>query len=290
MRLLIPCQVLFQTGLASGAMRGLFLALTHMSLDSTWIAWLGEHSMFQGDLASLLLAFVGALCIGLSKSGLAGTATLTVVLMAQAFGAKQSVGLVLPLLIVADVMGFVINRKGGSWRAVWRIAPPAMAGVVIGWVLLDRIDNHAARLIIGWLIVGLLLFKLVLDVKRDTFIKLTEHKAFAWFMGFTAGTVTMLANAAGPVMTVYLLSQRLEKKELLGVFSRYFLFVNLFKVPFSSKLGLINERSLVTNFILLPAVIAGILLGWQIIRRIPQKPFEWTLFVLTFAAAIWMVL
>ncbi len=260
-----------------------------MSLDSTWLAWLGEHSMFHGDLAALLLAFVGALCIGLSKSGLAGTATLTVVLMAQAFGAKESVGLVLPLLIVADVMGFIVNRKGGSWGAVWRIAPPAMVGVVAGWVLLDKIDNHSARLVIGWLIVGLLLFKLVLDASKDMFLVLTEHQGFAWFMGFTAGVVTMLANAAGPVMTVYLLSQRLEKKELLGVFSRYFLFVNLFKVPFSSKLGLINERSLVTNLILLPAVVAGILLGWQIIRRIPQKPFEWTLFVLTFLAAVWMV-
>ena len=107
--------------------------------------------------------------------------------------------------------------------------------------------------------------------------------------GLLAGIVTMLANAAGPVMTVYLLSQRLEKKELLGVFSRYFLFVNLFKVPFSTNLGIINSASLVTNLCLLPGVIAGILLGWQILKRLPQKPFEWTLFVLTFFAAIWMV-
>ena len=245
--------------------------------------------MFRGDVATLLLAIAGALCIGLSKSGLAGTATLTVVLMAQAFGAKESVGLVLPLLIAADVMGYVINRRGGSWRAVWRIAPPAMVGVIVGWVMLDRIDNHAARTLIGWLIVGLLLFKLLLDAQKDMFLELTRHRVFAGTMGFIAGVVTMLANAAGPVMTVYLLSQRLEKRDLLGVFSRYFLFVNLFKVPFSSKLGLINERSLVTNLILLPAVVAGILLGWQIIKRIPQKPFEWTLFVLTLLAAIWMV-
>ncbi len=245
--------------------------------------------MFPGDLATLLLAVAGALCIGLSKSGLAGTATLTVLLMAEAFGAKPSVGLVLPLLIAADLMGYYINRGGGSWRAVWRIAWPAMLGVVAGWWLLDRIDNHSARLIIGWLIVALLLFKLALDAWKETFVAMTQHPGFAWSMGFLAGLVTMLANAAGPVMTVYLLSQRLEKKELLGVFSRYFLFVNLFKVPFSANVGLINSRSLITNLILLPAVVAGILLGWQIIKRIPQKPFEWTLYVLTFAAAVWMV-
>jgi uncharacterized protein len=256
--------------------------------DSTWLQWLHERSLLPDDGFLILLAFLAALCIGLSKSGLAGTATLTVVLMAKAFGAKPSVGLVLPLLIVADIMGYFINRKGGSWRPVWRMAPPAIAGVLIGWFLLDRIDTQTARPVIGWLIIALLGFKLLLDWKKDTFLALTEHKAFAWFMGWLAGVVTMLANAAGPVMTVYLLSQRLEKKEWLGVFSRFFLFINVFKVPFSSHLGIINPASLVTNLLLLPAVIGGILLGWWIIRRIPQKPFEWLLFVLTTIAALWL--
>jgi uncharacterized membrane protein YfcA len=81
----------------------------------------------------------------------------------------------------------------------------------------------------------------------------------------------------------------LEKKEHLGVFSRFFLFINLFKVPFSADLGIINPRSLATNLVLLPCVVVGILLGWQILKRIPQKPFEWTLFILTLIAAIWLV-
>ena len=258
-------------------------------LDSTWLQWLADHSMFKGDSFTLVLAVIGALCIGLSKAGLAGTATLTVVLMAKAFGAKESVGLVLPLLIAADVMGFIINRKGGSWNPVWMMAVPAILGVLVGWPLLDVIDKAVARPVIGWLIIGLLAFKLLLDAHKDTFVVLTEHKAFAWGMGFMAGVVTMLANAAGPVMTVYLLSQRLEKKDWLGVFSRFFLFINLFKVPFSTNLGIINGPSLVTNLILLPVVIIGILLGWQILKRIPQKPFEWTLFGLTLVAAVWLV-
>lgn len=257
--------------------------------DSTWILWLHERSLFPQDGLLILLAFLAAVCIGLSKAGLAGTATLTVVLMAKAFGAKPSVGLVLPLLIVADLMGFYINRKGGSWKPVWGMAPPAIAGVVIGWFLLDHIDSAAARPLIGWLIVGLLGFKLLLDWQKEAFLDLTEHRGFAWFMGWLAGVVTMLANAAGPVMTVYLLSQRLEKKDWLGVFSRFFLFINLFKVPFSRNLGIINGPSLVTNLLLLPAVILGILLGWWILKRIPQKPFEWLLFVLTAIAAAWLI-
>ncbi len=251
--------------------------------------WLLQHTLFNGDSHVLLLASIAALCIGLSKSGLSGTATLNVVLMAQAFGAKASVGLVLPLLIVADFMGYFINRHGGSWRKILPMVPPAIVGVVIGYFMLGHIDNNAARTVIGWLIVALLVFNLLLNARKQDFIALTEHKAFSWSMGLCAGIVTMLANAAGPVMTVYLLSQRLEKKEHLGVFSRFFLFINLFKVPFSADLGIINPRSLATNLVLLPCVVVGILLGWQILKRIPQKPFEWTLFILTLIAAIWLV-
>lgn len=251
--------------------------------------WITQHTLFTADTRVFAMAATAAVCIGLSKAGLSGTATLNVVLMAQAFGAKASVGLVLPLLIVADFMGFYINRHGGSWRKILPMVPPAITGVVIGWFLLSRIDNSAARPIIGWLIIGLLAFHLLLNYKKQDFIALTEHKIFSWSMGLCAGIVTMLANAAGPVMTVYLLSQHLEKKEHLGVFSRFFLFINLFKVPFSADLGIIHPTSLTTNLVLLPFVILGILLGWQILKRIPQKPFEWTLFVLTLFAAFWLV-
>ncbi len=235
------------------------------------------------------MAAVAALCIGLSKSGLAGTATLNVVLMAQAFGAKASVGLVLPLLIVADMMGYWLNRHGGSWRRIIPMVPPAIVGVIVGYFLLGTIDNTAARTVIGWLIISLLGFKLWLDASQGTLQVLTSHRAFSWTMGLIAGITTMIANAAGPVMTVYLLAQRLEKKEHLGVYSRYFLFINLFKVPFSADLGIINPRSLMTNLVLLPVVVVGILLGWQILKRIPQKPFEWTLFILTLIAAGWLI-
>ena len=252
--------------------------------------WLHANTLLPANGWILLLALFGALCIGLSKSGLAGTATLNVVLMAQIFGAKPSVGLVLPLLIVADLLGFLINRKGGSWRQIVPMMPPAIAGVIVGWLLLDRIDNAVARVVIGWIILGLLAFNFVLRKRREQFLALTEHRGFAQGMGFLAGTVTMIANAAGPVMTVFLLSQRLEKREHLGVFCRFFLFINLFKLPFSNSVGIISGPSLLTNLVLLPGVFLGIYLGWQILKRIPQDAFENTLAILTAFAAIWLVI
>ena len=253
------------------------------------MTWITENTLLPADAWLLVLAMLGAMCIGMSKAGLSGTSTLNVVLMAKIFGAKASVGIVLPLLIIADFMGFLINRKGGSWRRIVPMVPPAIAGVVVGWLLLDAFDNAAARIVIGWIILALLGFNMVLNAKRKDLIALTEHKGFSWGMGFTAGVVTMLANAAGPVMTVYLLAQHLEKKEHLGVFTRFFLFINLFKVPFSADLGIINAKSLMTNLTLLPGVVLGVFLGWQILKRLPQRPFELVLFWMTAFATVWLI-
>ena len=253
------------------------------------IDWIHSHTLLPADGWILLLALFGALCIGLSKSGLAGTATLNVVLMAKIFGAKPSVGIVLPMLIVADFMGFLINRGGGSWRQIVPMIPAAIVGVFAGWFLLDQVDNGTARIVIGVLILGLLAFNVVLNRQREQLLALTRHRTFTWGMGWVAGVSTMLANAAGPVMTVYLLAQRLEKKEHLGVFCRFFLFINLFKLPFSGSLGLVTGPSLMTNLVLLPGVIAGIVLGWQILRRIKQDAFESVLAWLTAFAAVWLI-
>ena len=253
------------------------------------MTWLTEHTLLPADVWPLVLAALGAMCIGMSKAGLSGTSTLNVVLMAQIFGAKQSVGVILPMLIAADFMGYLINRKGGSWLRIVPMVPPAIAGVVVGWLLLGKFDNAMARVVIGWIIIVLLVFNWVLNKRRQDFLALTEHKVFTWAMGFLAGVVTMLANAAGPVMTVYLLAQHLEKKEYLGVFSRFFLFINLFKVPFSTDLGIINPKSLMTNLALMPCVVVGVLIGWWILKRLPQKLFESVLFWLTAFAATWLI-
>jgi hypothetical protein len=112
--------------------------------------WISEHTLLPADAWLLVLACLGAMCIGMSKAGLSGTSTLNVVLMARIFGAKASVGVILPMLIAADFMGYFINRKGGSWRRILPILPPAITGVLVGWVLLGKFDNAMARVVIGW--------------------------------------------------------------------------------------------------------------------------------------------
>ena len=242
------------------------------------------------DSHALTLALIGAALIGAAKAGLAGCGLASVVLFAEAFGAKASTGVVLPLLIAADFMGYALLRRGGgTWRQIWPLVPPGCVGVVIGAMLLNLMDDHLAHHVIGWLILSLIALKLLLDWKRERLADLHRHPVFVWSLGMAAGVATMLANAAGPVMTVYLLAHRFGKGDYLGIFTRFFLFMNLFKVPFSAGIGLITGPSLLTNLLLLPAVVVGVWLGWQIVKVMSQRVFEWVVFVFALVAALRLV-
>ena len=108
-------------------------------------------------------------------------------------------------------------------------------------------------------------------------------------MGFLAGVTTMLANAAGPIMAIYLLAMRLDKKEFLGTIAWYFFIVNLVKVPFMVNVGIMNSQTLLTNLALLPGIIVGGVLGIGLAERIPTKTFNRVMSVLAAVVAILLI-
>jgi uncharacterized protein len=109
---------------------------------------------------------------------------------------------------------------------------------------------------------------------------------FAALTGTLAGFTTMVANAAGPVMILYLLAVGLPKLAFVGTGAWFFMLVNAFKVPFSLKLGLITPHSLWMDALLVVPMVPGALLGPVLLQRINQRAFEWMALVLTAAAAI----
>jgi uncharacterized membrane protein YfcA len=104
-------------------------------------------------------------------------------------------------------------------------------------------------------------------------------------MGFIAGVTTMLANAAGPVMGLYLLAVALPKDAFVGTAAWFFLLINLIKVPFSAQLGLIHVSTLTFNLLLVPAIIAGLFLGRTAVAKLPQKWFDSLVLVFALLAA-----
>lgn len=229
------------------------------------------------------LLYVAALFFGFSKTGIPGISILSVVILANLMPAKQATGVVLPMLIFADIFAWFVYRKHLEWRRVGRLLPWALGGLVLGWLVLGHVSDHGAARLIGAIIAMMLVLQLWRRWKNPD--EVATH-APVWFgpaMGLFAGLTTMVANAAGPVMTLYLLAMRLPKLEFLGTGAAFFLLINWIKVPFIAQLGLINGPSLMLNLWLLPAVAVGALLGRPVVQRVNQRVFE--NLALVFAAA-----
>lgn len=220
------------------------------------------------------LLYGAALISGFSKTGIPGISMLSVAIFAAVLPAKQATGVVLPMLIFADLFAWFIYRKHLEWRRVGRLLPWALVGLVLGWFALGRVTDHGAARLIGAILAVMLGVHLWRRWRQAD--EVATH-APVWFgpaMGLFAGLTTMIANAAGPVMTLYLLAMRLPKLEFLGTGAAFFLLINWIKVPFMTQLGLINSESLALNLWLLPAVTVGALLGRPVVERVNQRLFE----------------
>jgi len=231
----------------------------------------------------------GAFGIGLNKGGLTGLGILPVLLFAVVFPARESTGFVLPLLIVGDICAVVIYRRVVIWKIFWRLLPPALTGVVLGFFLMGRISSAAFGPLIGWIIIALIALQFLRSALGEKLDHIFESQGFGLFMGVLAGVTTMIANAAGPVANLYFLSVRLPKWNLIGTSAWLFFVINLSKVPFSMNLGLTNAYSLTLAFVLAPLVITGFFSGRHIATVMPQKIFERFLLACTAAGALRLI-
>lgn len=242
------------------------------------------------DVWQWALALLGAFLVGLSKTGIAGLGVLTVAIFATILPARESVGVVLVVLLAADLVAVTVYRRQASWQHLARLFPWAALGIVIGAFTLGRINEPVLRGLIG----GILVLLVFVHAVRRRRAPLTEDAklspAAATVTGLFAGFTTMVANAAGPIMILYLLAMRLPKLQFIGTTAWFFLVVNLFKVPFSYGLGLISPGSLSLSLQLVPIAVIGALTGRWIITYINQQFFETLALVLTLVAGLRLLL
>lgn len=212
-----------------------------------------------------------------------------ILLMAQIMPARESTGAILPMLILADIFAVAAFRRHANVRLVLRLLPPAVLGVVCGWVLMPMIPSAVFGRMIGWLTLGLIMLMLTLKLRPQFLTIAAEGRGVAWPSGWLAGVTTMIANAAGPVMTMYLLTCRLPKWEFVGTAAWYFFAVNVLKVPFSVSLGLITLKSLTLNLWLAPIVVAGVFLGRWLLGKVNQNAFEWLMILFSLLGALRLI-
>jgi uncharacterized membrane protein YfcA len=246
------------------------------------------------SLSLWIFAALGAFMVGVSKAGITGLSILSIALFNHVFpSSKQASGLVLPLLIFGDFVAVFSYRKHTQWHYLWRLFPWTAIGVVLGYFALGRISDHSARILVGWIIVSLV----ILSYWRRFASSPDEERApplQRWpvgaVIGMTAGFITLVANAAGPLMAIYLVAMRLPKMEYVGTAAVFFMLLNLFKVPFMVDLGLITTQSFGFNLALAPAVLLGALAGRWLLVRVNQNLFEQLVLLLSAIGGILLIL
>jgi len=235
-----------------------------------------------------LIVMSGALLVGLGKGGIVGVGNLTVVLFAMVFEAKASVGLLLPVLISADIVAITVYRRHADWGQLRRLLPWMLVGILVGYFLFGILTDLTVRRLIGCIV----LFMTVLQIWRNYALKrgrvdLAEKMphTVGWraSLGLLGGFATMVANAAGPVGQLYFISVGLPKMAFIGTGAWCFFLVNVFKVPLQAHLGIINLDSLQISLALAPFAMFGAWLAPRVVHHIPQKYF-------TFAVWFFIVL
>jgi uncharacterized protein len=230
---------------------------------------------------------LGAFFTGLSKTGVPGAGVLTVALFANILPARASTGALLPLLLCADVFGVAFFRKHALWQHLWKLFPWVVVGILAGVFALGRVSNVQVQRMIGAILLAMVALHLWRQRQSDAATARVPHTWwFAALTGTLAGFTTMVANAAGPLVVLYLLAVGLHKLNFVGTGAWFFMLVNAFKVPFSIGLGLITPESLLMDAYLLVPMIPGALLGPVVLHQVNQQVFELLVLLFTVAAAV----
>ncbi|OMG19265.1 sulfite exporter TauE/SafE family protein [Actinomyces naeslundii] len=260
----------------------------------------------------ILLMVVAALC-GIAKTALPGAATVAVALCTAVLPAKESTGAILLMLMTGDLLAVWSYRRDADFRMLRRLVPAVLTGVGAGALFLHLASNDSTRRLIGAIL--LLLVAITLIQRRSTSRRASDDASAAQasplaptletqeatttlatpttsgrlsrlVYGSLAGFTTMVANAGGPVTSMYFLACRYPVKAFLGTTAWFFFLVNLVKLPFSISAGLVNTTTMSLTAICAPIVIVSALAGRRLAERMDQSVFEPVIVALTIISAL----
>jgi uncharacterized membrane protein YfcA len=244
----------------------------------------------QIDPSQLIILMVVALLVGMSKTGITGIGLAVVPLLAVAFGARESTGLMIPLLIMADIYAVIYYHRMADWYHIARLLPWAMAGTIIGVLTGTLIDAEGFRILLSCIVLGGLSLMVIRDLlkKND---QIPDNRWFAATIGVMGGFASMVGNAAGPVFAVYMLAMRLPKNSFIGTGAWFYFIINSFKLPFHIWVWkTVTIESFLLDLTALPAILLGAWLGIRIVRLLSEKVYRIFVVVMTLLSALFLIL
>lgn len=237
-----------------------------------------------------IIIFFSALLIGISKTGIQGIGTLAVPILALTAGAKPSTGLILPMLCIADLIAVLYYRRTAKWKYIIKLLPFTLLGFIIALLVDSMIPAQKFRQLLAFVILIGLIVLLYSEKQKET----SKHLSTWWFaplFGLLGGFSTMIGNAAGPIMAVYLLAMKLPKYAFVGTSAWFFLIVNYIKLPLQIwAWNNITLETLLINLYALPFIVIGAILGILLTKHLPEKSYRNIVIVLTLISTLLLFL
>ncbi len=240
------------------------------------------------DLSTLdwVLFFACGLLVGVSKMGIAGMGLVVIPTLALVFGGKDSTGILLPVLVFADIIAVRYYNRHANWQFLWKLLPWTVAGVLLGLYVGDQIPDAQFKKVLSVLVLISIVLMLWQNARKGK-ITVPDYWWLAGLTGLAGGFATMVGNAAGPLMAIYLLAMRLPKNEFIGTGAWFFLIINIFKIPLHVIFwGTITKETFLLDLTLLPVIFIGAILGLFVVRKIPEKAYRIFIVITTIVSAL----
>lgn len=235
-----------------------------------YVEALNSFELSTFEWAALIVAMV---VLGIGKAGIKGFSVIIVITLALIFGDKSSTGVLIPLLVFADILAVSYYKRHVKWEYVFKLLPWMIVGVLVGVYVGNDISEVLFKKIMAAIILVTVLIMLVFEKRKITSVP--KNKVFSSSMGFLAGFTTMIGNLAGPIANIYFLAIRFPKNEFIGTGAWLFFIVNVFKVPFHLFVWKTADlKTLALNTVLLPGIVVGFFIGVALVKRISNDNYR----------------
>ena len=233
-----------------------------------------------------LWILLAAVLIGLSRTAISGFGMLAVPVLATIFGGKESTGIILPMLITADVFAITYFHKKADRKTFSHLLPWAFGGLAIGMIVGNAINDRQFQIIIGSIVLVCVLILVLAEIKGNG-LKIPDNMLVYALIGTTVGFASMVGNSAGPIFWIYLVARSMKKTEFMGTSALFFFIMNVTKLPLQIFVwDNIRLNTLVPALIMIPVIIGAAFAGTFIIRRINEKVFKYIVIAMILAAAV----
>lgn len=239
--------------------------------------------------AILLIYLLLAVVVGMTKAGLSGLGLAVIPAMALIFGARESTGILLPMLLTGDIMAVIYYHRSAVWKHIVRIIPWVITGITAALITGNNINSSQFRTVLMSVVGIMLVLMVVNDLRKKKDDKIPESHLFSALMGGAGGFATMIGNSAGPVFSLYFLSLKLNKNEFIGTGAWLYLLMNAGKLPLHILVWkTISINTILLNLLSVPFIVIGIFVGIWAVKLFPEVIYRYFVIIATLATSIFL--